>query len=53
MSAFRDSPRVFKKVYQAEIKAGAAPARLAKAVGQLIAAVGCSKRVVSLGTMKC
>ena len=43
MSASCDSPRVIKKVDQVEIKAGAVLARLAKAVGQLLAAVGYSK----------
>ena len=42
MSASHDSPKVIKKVDQAEIKAGAAPACLAKVVGQLLATVGCS-----------
>ena len=42
MSASYDSPRVAKKVDQAETKAGAAPARLAKMVGQLLTIVGYS-----------
>ena len=41
MSASRDSPRVAKKVDQMETKAGAAPARLAKVVGQVPVTVNC------------
>ena len=43
MSASHDSPKVAKKVDQMETKAGAAPARLAKVVGQVLATAGCIK----------
>ena len=43
MSASRDPPKVAKKVDQMEAKAGAAPARLAKVVGKVLATVGCFK----------
>ena len=43
ISASPDSLKVAKKVDQMEAKAGAAPACLAKVVGQVLAAVGCIK----------
>ena len=42
MSASHGFPRVAKKVDQMETKVGAAPACLAKVVGQVLAAVDCS-----------
>ena len=50
MSATRDSPKVARKVDQMEAKARAAPAHLAKVVGQVLAAV---LYRVSLGAIKC
>ena len=50
MSANHDSPKVAKKVDQIEAKAGAAPAYLAKVVGQVLAAV---LHRVSLGVIEC
>ena len=42
MSTSCDSPKVAKKVDQMETKARAAPACLAKVVGQVLATVDCS-----------
>ena len=53
MSASHDSPKVAKKVDQMETKAGAAPARLAKVVGQVLATGRLRLASSLLGASKC